>query len=331
MDTLLPTAVCALASVHLSVSCCPSNCSQTFPGSTCVFEHLVFAQPRGWYCQLKREDCGQSVWKWLEGLTDWPYLRGGHIYSRQSVPFLHSSFPVEPIITTSLHRLWPSFPLGKFGALGSSGEWREMEGQSSAHGHPWGVPSCSSVALCLSRDPSVDPREEEEESEGPPREQDLKGTYIQLVRGVQEWQDGSVYRGEFGLNMKLGYGEFSWPTGEVGGVHRGLSPEGRCCEPSKRPIGWGSGFLQENSRGVLCTFLYHILVFWGSCMGFGKLWLEKVSSYSEWMFYYLKCFYLSMYRFYLEHIYPILHSLPPPNMSPSHLSVLSLSLFKIAY
>lgn len=24
-----------------------------------------------------------------------------------------------------------------------------------------------------------------------------------------------MYRGEFGLNMKLGYGEFSWPTGEV--------------------------------------------------------------------------------------------------------------------
>uniref|UniRef100_G1Q399 Ankyrin repeat and MYND domain containing 1 n=1 Tax=Myotis lucifugus TaxID=59463 RepID=G1Q399_MYOLU len=32
--------------------------------------------------------------------------------------------------------------------------------------------------------------------------------------GVQEWQDGCVYRGHFGLDMKLGYGEFSWPTGE---------------------------------------------------------------------------------------------------------------------
>ncbi|KAK7806104.1 hypothetical protein U0070_000031 [Myodes glareolus] len=67
----------------------------------------------------------------------------------------------------------------------------------------------------LYRDPSVDPREDEEESEGPLREQDLKGTYIRLVQGVQKWQDGSVYRGEFGLNMKLGYGEFSWPTGET--------------------------------------------------------------------------------------------------------------------
>ncbi|XP_045338318.1 ankyrin repeat and MYND domain-containing protein 1 isoform X9 [Leopardus geoffroyi] len=57
--------------------------------------------------------------------------------------------------------------------------------------------------------------EEEEESEGPPREQDLKEAYIQLVRGVQEWQDGCVYQGDFGLDMKLGYGEFSWPTGEL--------------------------------------------------------------------------------------------------------------------
>ncbi|XP_040306397.1 ankyrin repeat and MYND domain-containing protein 1 isoform X8 [Herpailurus yagouaroundi] len=56
--------------------------------------------------------------------------------------------------------------------------------------------------------------EEEEESEGPPREQDLKEAYIQLVRGVQEWQDGCVYQGDFGLDMKLGHGEFSWPTGE---------------------------------------------------------------------------------------------------------------------
>ncbi|XP_065773263.1 ankyrin repeat and MYND domain-containing protein 1 isoform X4 [Muntiacus reevesi] len=56
--------------------------------------------------------------------------------------------------------------------------------------------------------------EEEEEAEGPLKEQDLKGAYIQLVRGMQEWQDGCVYQGEFGLDMKLGYGEFSWPTGE---------------------------------------------------------------------------------------------------------------------
>ncbi|XP_006529653.1 ankyrin repeat and MYND domain-containing protein 1 isoform X1 [Mus musculus] len=57
--------------------------------------------------------------------------------------------------------------------------------------------------------------EDEEESEGTVGEQDLKGTYKQLVQGVQEWQDGCVYKGEFGLNMKLGYGEFSWPTGEA--------------------------------------------------------------------------------------------------------------------
>ncbi|XP_041622998.1 ankyrin repeat and MYND domain-containing protein 1 isoform X3 [Vulpes lagopus] len=56
--------------------------------------------------------------------------------------------------------------------------------------------------------------EEEEESEGPPRGQDLKEAYIQLVRGMQEWPDGCVYRGDFGLGTKLGHGEFSWPTGE---------------------------------------------------------------------------------------------------------------------
>ncbi|XP_047629910.1 ankyrin repeat and MYND domain-containing protein 1 isoform X3 [Phacochoerus africanus] len=58
------------------------------------------------------------------------------------------------------------------------------------------------------------PEGEGEESEGPLREQDLKEAYIPLVRGLQEWQDGCIYRGEFGLDMKLGYGEFSWPTGE---------------------------------------------------------------------------------------------------------------------
>lgn len=56
--------------------------------------------------------------------------------------------------------------------------------------------------------------EEEQESEGSRRELDLKEAYVQLVQGVQEWQDGCVYRGQFGLDMKLGYGEFSWPTGE---------------------------------------------------------------------------------------------------------------------
>lgn len=91
----------------------------------------------------------------------------------------------------------------------------------------------SPLTSCLSRDPPVDFGEDEEESEGPRREQDLKGTYIQLVQGVQEWQDGCVYRGEFGLDMKLGYGEFSWPTGEVGGFSRGLSPQSWCSEPSK--------------------------------------------------------------------------------------------------
>uniref|UniRef100_A0A8C0LL24 Ankyrin repeat and MYND domain containing 1 n=1 Tax=Canis lupus dingo TaxID=286419 RepID=A0A8C0LL24_CANLU len=64
------------------------------------------------------------------------------------------------------------------------------------------------------RDVPDSPEEEEEESQGPPREQDLKEAYIQLVQGMQEWPDGCVYRGDFGLDTKLGHGEFSWPTGE---------------------------------------------------------------------------------------------------------------------
>ncbi|XP_058389315.1 ankyrin repeat and MYND domain-containing protein 1 isoform X1 [Diceros bicornis minor] len=71
-----------------------------------------------------------------------------------------------------------------------------------------------SCMLLTKRDIPEGPEEEEEESEGALREQDLKGADIQLVQGVQEWQDGCVYRGEFGLDVKLGYGEFSWPTGE---------------------------------------------------------------------------------------------------------------------
>ncbi|XP_061047436.1 ankyrin repeat and MYND domain-containing protein 1 [Eubalaena glacialis] len=70
------------------------------------------------------------------------------------------------------------------------------------------------------------PEGEKEEPEGPLREQDLKEAYIELIQGVQEWQDGCVYRGEFGLDVKLGCGEFSWPTGEVtssrGRIHPAL-------------------------------------------------------------------------------------------------------------
>ncbi|XP_010604904.1 ankyrin repeat and MYND domain-containing protein 1 isoform X3 [Fukomys damarensis] len=72
-----------------------------------------------------------------------------------------------------------------------------------------------SYDLVTARDGRVSPREEDEESEGPLSERDLQKASIQLVHGVQTWQDGCVYRGEFGLNVKLGYGEFSWPTGEA--------------------------------------------------------------------------------------------------------------------
>uniref|UniRef100_A0A2K5QB80 Ankyrin repeat and MYND domain containing 1 n=1 Tax=Cebus imitator TaxID=2715852 RepID=A0A2K5QB80_CEBIM len=72
-----------------------------------------------------------------------------------------------------------------------------------------------SDAVFASRDVSEASEKEEEESEGPLRVQDLKEAHLQLVQGVQEWPDGCVYRGQFGLNTKLGYGEFSWPTGEM--------------------------------------------------------------------------------------------------------------------
>ncbi|XP_048200353.1 ankyrin repeat and MYND domain-containing protein 1 [Perognathus longimembris pacificus] len=70
-------------------------------------------------------------------------------------------------------------------------------------------------AFLRGRDRPVTPGEEGEESEVPLQEEDLKRNYIELIQGMQEWQDGCVYRGEFGLDMKLGYGEFSWPTGEA--------------------------------------------------------------------------------------------------------------------
>ncbi|XP_027717302.1 ankyrin repeat and MYND domain-containing protein 1 isoform X2 [Vombatus ursinus] len=39
--------------------------------------------------------------------------------------------------------------------------------------------------------------------------------FIERVSGVQEWPDGCVYKGEFGLNMKLGFGIFEWSNGEA--------------------------------------------------------------------------------------------------------------------
>ncbi|XP_059741265.1 ankyrin repeat and MYND domain-containing protein 1 isoform X3 [Bos taurus] len=98
--------------------------------------------------------------------------------------------------------------------------WRgsEPEGSRVCAPHPASpeTPHCSTPESPLALGDRLLPEapEEEEEAEGPLREQDLKGAYIQLVRGIQEWQDCCVYQGEFGLDMKLGYGEFSWPTGE---------------------------------------------------------------------------------------------------------------------
>uniref|UniRef100_A0A2K6FC53 Ankyrin repeat and MYND domain containing 1 n=1 Tax=Propithecus coquereli TaxID=379532 RepID=A0A2K6FC53_PROCO len=92
---------------------------------------------------------------------------------------------------------------------------RPPEREGSAISAAVDVGFLGSRPVVAKRNLSTAPEEEEEEEEGPLREQDLKEAYVQLVRGVQEWQDGCVYRGEFGLDVKLGYGEFSWPTGEL--------------------------------------------------------------------------------------------------------------------
>uniref|UniRef100_A0A670JNN9 Ankyrin repeat and MYND domain containing 1 n=1 Tax=Podarcis muralis TaxID=64176 RepID=A0A670JNN9_PODMU len=45
-------------------------------------------------------------------------------------------------------------------------------------------------------------------------EEDMNNNKIETKVGVQEWPDGSSYRGEFALDLKLGYGEFAWDNGE---------------------------------------------------------------------------------------------------------------------
>nr|XP_007965094.2 ankyrin repeat and MYND domain-containing protein 1 isoform X5 [Chlorocebus sabaeus] len=97
---------------------------------------------------------------------------------------------------------------------GTASPRRPLEGKGGETSAAEELGPLENYAVFATRDVSASSEKEEEESEGPLRAQDLKEAYIQLVQGVQEWQDGCVYRGEFGLNMKLGYGEFSWPTGE---------------------------------------------------------------------------------------------------------------------
>uniref|UniRef100_A0A2K5JBN9 MYND-type domain-containing protein n=1 Tax=Colobus angolensis palliatus TaxID=336983 RepID=A0A2K5JBN9_COLAP len=97
---------------------------------------------------------------------------------------------------------------------GAASLQRQLEGKGGETSAAEELGPLKNDAVFATRDVSASSEKEEEESEGPLRVQDLKEAYIQLVQGVQEWQDGCIYRGEFGLNMKLGYGEFSWPTGE---------------------------------------------------------------------------------------------------------------------
>lgn len=59
-----------------------------------------------------------------------------------------------------------------------------------------------------------DYEEESGEQEEKYSEDDLNNNRIELTVGVQEWPDGSSYRGEFAFDLKLGYGEFAWSNGE---------------------------------------------------------------------------------------------------------------------
>ncbi|XP_054535633.1 ankyrin repeat and MYND domain-containing protein 1 isoform X14 [Pan troglodytes] len=97
---------------------------------------------------------------------------------------------------------------------GAGSPQRPLEGKGGETPAAEEPGSLKNYAVFATRDVSAAPEKEEEEAEGPLRAQDLRESYIQLVQGVQEWQDGCMYQGEFGLNMKLGYGKFSWPTGE---------------------------------------------------------------------------------------------------------------------
>ncbi|XP_018877626.3 ankyrin repeat and MYND domain-containing protein 1 isoform X5 [Gorilla gorilla gorilla] len=97
---------------------------------------------------------------------------------------------------------------------GAGSPQRPLEGKGGETPAAEEPGSLKNYAVFATRDVSAAPEKEEEEAEGPLRAQDLRESYIQLIQGVQEWQDGCMYHGEFGLNMKLGYGKFSWPTGE---------------------------------------------------------------------------------------------------------------------
>ncbi|XP_031792418.1 ankyrin repeat and MYND domain-containing protein 1 isoform X3 [Piliocolobus tephrosceles] len=97
---------------------------------------------------------------------------------------------------------------------GAASPQRPLEGKGGEASAAEELGPLQNYEVFATRDVSASSEKEEEESEGPLRAQDLKEAYLQLVQGVQEWQDGCIYRGEFGLNMKLGYGKFSWPTGE---------------------------------------------------------------------------------------------------------------------
>ncbi|KAM6442560.1 ankyrin repeat and MYND domain-containing protein 1 isoform 2-T3 [Liasis olivaceus] len=59
-----------------------------------------------------------------------------------------------------------------------------------------------------------DYEEESNEQQDTLVEGDLNNNKIEYKTGVQEWPDGSCYKGEFSFDLKLGYGEFAWDNGE---------------------------------------------------------------------------------------------------------------------
>ncbi|XP_062832601.1 ankyrin repeat and MYND domain-containing protein 1 isoform X3 [Anolis carolinensis] len=59
-----------------------------------------------------------------------------------------------------------------------------------------------------------DYEEESNEQEYIFGEDDVNNNQIEYKTGVQEWPDGSSYKGEFAFDLKLGYGEFDWDNGE---------------------------------------------------------------------------------------------------------------------
>uniref|UniRef100_A0A670XZB6 Ankyrin repeat and MYND domain containing 1 n=1 Tax=Pseudonaja textilis TaxID=8673 RepID=A0A670XZB6_PSETE len=67
---------------------------------------------------------------------------------------------------------------------------------------------------CGEEEERKDYEEESNEQQDILVEDDLNNNRFEYKSGVQEWPDGSCYKGEFSFDLKLGYGEFAWDNGE---------------------------------------------------------------------------------------------------------------------